>query len=245
MTGELSEEELKNLYVLEGSRKWLEIVSDRDHKHPYYKIYRDQKNRLLRLANHIKFKRTDDVADFACGNGLLADIISKKVNSYTGVDFSEPFILVAKRRQKTKGSTNTSFYVDDIVKFATENLNKFDKAFALDFTEHIYDRDLIRIFRSIRSTMKDDGRLYIHTPNGDYILEIFKKSGVILKQLEGHIGIRNGTELVRLFKKVGFSSIKISYLPHYLKFFSFFHFLSYIPLIGRYFEARLLIVCVK
>ena len=48
----------------------------------------------------------------------------------------------------------------------------FDKAFSLDFTEHIYDEEFLNIFKSIKQTIKKNDELYIHTTNGNYFLEI-------------------------------------------------------------------------
>ena len=92
--------------------------------------------------------------------------------------------------------------------------------------------------------MKDGGKLFIHTPNGEYLLEAMKKNGV-LKQPDSHIGIRNNRQYMSLLERVGFKDIKVYYLSHYIWYLSILHFLSYLPLGGNYFKARLLIEVTK
>lgn len=240
----LSNEEIKDIYKIDLSHRWKDIISDDQLNHPNFKSYRRQKKRLQRLIKYIQFKRNFDVAEFGSGNGLWGDLIHEKVNSYVGVDFSESFINLAKRRHRSLNIYNSQFYCNDIVEFSKENKNKYDQAFSMDFSEHVYDEEFVSIFSSMKNTLKEGGKLYIHTPNGNYLLELFKKWG-ILKQSKGHIGIRNDLEHINLLKKIGFKSVKVQYLPHYIGLLSFFHFISFLPGIGKYFKARLFIECTK
>jgi len=232
----------KELYKLDKNYDWMKIVSDNDLNKPSYHIYKNQKKRLIRLIKYIDFNKEDRVADFACGNGILLDLIYNKVFSYDGIDFSEDFIQLAKKRKDKNGIINAKFYCSDILEFCKDKTSLYDKAFAMDFSEHISDDEFVSIFRAIKGTLNDSGKLYIHTPNGDYLLEIFKKMGLIKKD-KGHIGIRNDKQYINLLRKIDNKNIKIKYLAHYLNYLSVFHFLSYIPFFGKYFKARLFIEC--
>jgi cyclopropane fatty-acyl-phospholipid synthase-like methyltransferase len=203
-----------------------------------------QKRRLKRLLKFINLKKNDIVFDAGCGNGLLLDFISDRINFYYGVDFSEDFIKVARDRQSKNKISNAKFVREDISVFCKGFKNYFDKIFALDFVEHIYDGDFIKIFTLLYSSLKIGGEIYIHTPNGKYFIEILKQKN-ILKQLPEHIAVRTAREYRELLKKVGFQNIKIIYLPHYLKILSIFDFLKYIPFFGKYFKARLFFICQK
>ena len=236
----LSKKQIKNLYHVDSSHQWMEIISDKEETNPHFKTYLNQKRRLENLLKFIKFNSKFHVAEYGCGNGIWGELIHQKVKSYIGVDFSTQFINLANKRHKALNIRNSKFECDDIVKFSKKHNNEFDQAFTMDFSEHIYDNDFISIFTAIRNTLKPNGKLYLHTPNGDYFLEQMKKHG-ILKQSLGHIGIRNANEHIKLLEKVGYKNIKISYLPHYLKPLSVLHFASYLPIIGRFFKARLLI----
>jgi cyclopropane fatty-acyl-phospholipid synthase-like methyltransferase len=197
-----------------------------------------------RLLKYIKFEKSDFVADYACGDGSFATLISQKIYRYVGVDFSEDFIDYAKLYSGTQRTNNITFICNEIITFCDSYSNSFDKAFALDFTEHICDKDYVSILKAIRETLKKDGLLYIHTPNGDYILEKLKKWG-IMKQFPEHVAVRNDLENNALLNEIGFNKIEIKYISHYIFFLKVFHFLSYIPIIGKYFRARLLIICYK
>lgn len=227
----LNKKQLKNLYDSEYILK-------------YRLDEQKKKSRIKRILKIINLKKTDIVLDAGCGNGLLLDFISNKINVYYGVDFSEDFIKAAKSRQRKKKVLNAKFTCKDINIFCNDFVNYFDKIFALDFTEHIYNEDFIEIFTSLYNSLKIGGELYIHTPNGEYFLEIFKKKN-ILKQFPEHVAVRTAKENKELLEKVGFQNIKIIYLPHYIRILSIFDFLRYIPFCGKYFRARLFLICQK
>lgn len=221
----LSSEEIKSLYI----GKYVNNLSKQTIR----------KNR--RLLKYVEFEKTDKVVDFGCGDGRFAHLINNQIKEYIGIDFSADFITTAQEKILGKEITNVSFICDDIISFCKKNPNTFDKAFALDFTEHVYDEELLKILISIGTSLKKDGELYIHTPNGEYFIEILKKIG-ILKQFPEHIAIRSGKEYNKLLKDAGFNRISIYYISHYERILRSFHFLSYIPLCGRYFKARIFMV---
>jgi len=196
--------------------------------------------RIRRMLPLFDLSPTDVVADFGCGNGVLLELIADRVRRYVGVDFSEPFIRGAERRRDASGITNGTFEWADVVEFCARHTGEFDAAFALDFSEHVYDDQFLRIFGAIRSSLKRRGRLYLHTPNAEYFLEQFHEWGV-LKQVEGHVGVRTAREHVDLLRQCGFTGVEVRYLAHYLIFASRFHFLGHLPLVGRFLRARLFI----
>ncbi|MCI0575508.1 MAG: class I SAM-dependent methyltransferase, partial [Chloroflexi bacterium] len=61
-----------------------------------------------------------------------------------------------------------------------------------------------------------DWILYLHTPNGRYVLELLKKKR-ILKQSLGHVAVREAQEYKALLAQVGFAAVDIRYLPHYVR----------------------------
>jgi len=220
----------------------MSIASDLDCTNAHFKIYWTQKNRVLRLLKYIDFSRSDRVADYGCGNGLLLDMIADKIGSYDGVDLSADCIQMAERRQRQKAISNAHFYCMSITEFCDCHVDLYDKAFAIDFAEHINDEDFIPIFTSIKRSLKEGGKLYIHTPNGEYIFELLKKWGV-MQRSEGHVGIRSDAQYRCLLDETGYSCVKIAYVPHYLRYLSYFHVLSYAPVFGKHFRARLFIEC--
>ncbi|MGB7219173.1 MAG: class I SAM-dependent methyltransferase [Vicinamibacterales bacterium] len=224
---------------------------DRDRDEALHAIY-DQRyvnqydphaaGRMRRMLPFIQLSGHEVVADFACGNGVLLEVLSPLVRQYVGVDFSDAFVRAAERRRDEHHLANGTFYCADIVSFCAEHPKAFDAGFALDFSEHVYDDQFLRIFRAIHGALKPGARLYLHTPNREYFMERLREWGV-LRQIEGHVAVRDSRSHQRLLTECGFRDVQVRYLPHYLFPASAFHWLGGLPLVGRYFRARLFVTC--
>lgn len=200
--------------------------------------------RLRRVVALLPLPPGAVVADFACGSGMLMELLWGRVASYDGVDFSEAFIRVAEEKRRGLGATNVRFACQDIRQFCAENQGRFDVAFAMDFSEHVYDAEWLEILRAIRSSLQPGGILYLHTPNGDFLIERMKARNFILKQFPEHVAVRGPAANARLLELAGFSSVSVRYLAHY-NVLRFLHGLSVLPGIGRYLKARLLIAATR
>ncbi len=245
MEKKYSKEELLELYRIDKAYTWMKIESDDSLEEiKFKKVYIRQRKRLDRLIDLIPFNSDDIVADFGCGNGIFADMIHSRIAAYDGIDFSEDFIALARKRHEKLQVKNVTFYTEDIINFCEKKKSYYDKVFAMDFSEHIYDEDFFKIFTAIMYSLKPGGALYLHTPNADFILEILKKYR-ILKQVYGHIAVRNEQQYRQLFFDMKFDNIRVRHIPHYLTSLSYLHFLSKIPFIGKFFKARLFIECIK
>jgi len=200
------------------------------------------RTRLTRLIPRLNLQSTDVVADFGCGNGLLVPLIYDKVAHYYGVDFSREFIERAQARVAAAGIHNATLVRAEITDFCAGHVRTFDKAFAFDLAEHLYDDTWVEIASAIRSSLRPGGALFIHTPNGWFFLEILKKRG-ILRQFPEHVAVRTAEENIRILQRAGFVRIHVSYLSHYHPLLSPAHCLSGAPGIGKYLRARLFIEC--
>lgn len=194
--------------------------------------------RLNRLLKYVKIDNSMNIADFGCGNGMLMRLLASKVKSYIGIDFSESFIKAANKKKEELHIDNAGFICSDINLFCQNNLSEFDLAFAMDFSEHVYDKEWVEILKSIRSSIKSNGKFYLHTPNGEFFLEKMKNKNFLLKQFPEHIAVRTPKHNIDLLKEAGFRSIKIRFLPHY-NILKYVHPLVYIPIVGKYFKARI------
>lgn len=196
-------------------------------------------SRVKRLVDRMDIKRSDVVADFACGNGMLLHNLGDRIAEYHGVDFSQDFIDLANRKASASKFKNYNFHCQDILQFCSEYPDQFNIATTLDFSEHIDDATFIEIYSAIYSALRIGGKLYLHTPNLEFILERLKDWGV-MKQFPEHIAVRGPKAYISLLKKCGFDKdkIKITIIPHY-NVMKIVHPLSYIPFVGRLFGARL------
>lgn len=196
-------------------------------------------DRVRALARRIELADDAELADFACGNGMLLQIVGDRAGTYHGVDFSDDFIASAREWARSKGLNNCQFYCEDIIKFCADHPAQFDVATTLDFSEHIDDTLAVSIYSAIRSSLRPGGKLYLHTPNLDFFMERAKDMG-LLKQFPEHIAVRNGKGTRDMLIESGFdgSKIKIEAIAHY-NILKVLHPLSKIPLIDKYFQARL------
>ena len=108
----------------------------------------------------------------------------------------------------------------------------------MDFSEHLYDDDLLAVFESICTCLRPGGRFYLHTPNRDFIIETLKARG-IMKQLPEHIAVRNASATTALLERAGFSQVRVTFLAHYLPALSWLDRFSRVPGLGRFMRARL------
>lgn len=180
------------------------------------------------------------VADFGCGNGVLGERIAHRVARYVGVDFSPSFVRVAERRAAAAGLTNVSFHLGDIPAFCADRPAAFDAAFALDVSEHVYDDGFVALAAAIRGALRPGAPLYLHTPNGAYVLERLRAWGV-MSQIEGHVAVRDPAHNERLLREAGFASVDTVIVPHYLPLPARFHPLGRLPGVGPWFQARLFV----
>ena len=173
-----------------------------------------QTKRIEGILKRIHFSKNDVVGDFACGNGILSLLISDQVNQCIGIDFSSEFIEAAKRNADENNLENVEFIEADIKAYCLEHPNTLDKAMTLDFSEHIYDDDFRSIYGAILGVLKPKGKLYLHTPNADFFVEILKDKG-IMEQFPEHIAVRNAKAYISLLENLGFKNIEVSFIPHY------------------------------
>jgi SAM-dependent methyltransferase len=228
VTGRLSEAELRAIY----DRRYV------DEYDPH------AVERMRRMQPFFELSGHEIVADFGCGNGVLLEIIGPRVHEYVGVDFSDAFVRAAERRRDARGIRNGTFHCADIVAFCAQHPNQFDAGFALDFSEHIYDDQFLRIFSAIHGALRPGASLYLHTPNREYFIERLRERR-ILSPVEGHVAVRDARSNLVLLAQCGFTDVHVRSLAHYLSVASAFHGLGALPLVGRYFRARLFLTCRK
>lgn len=196
-------------------------------------------DRVTALARRMKLDPQARLADFACGNGMLLHALGPRPGTYDGVDFSADFITSANRWAERSACTGYRFHCEDIVAFCARHPGQFDAAATLDFSEHVTDDLAVPIYAAIRQSLAPGGTLYLHTPNGDFFFERAKNIGIV-RQFPEHVAVRNGAETVEMLVRAGFprEGITLNHIAHY-NVLKWLHPLSGLPLIGKWFQARL------
>ncbi len=200
--------------------------------------------RLRRLLRLMDLGPQCILADFACGNGMLMELVAPMVQEYVGVDFSQRFIEAANRKRDRLAIRNASFVCARIEDFCAEYPEHFDISLVMDASEHIPDGEWASILAGIRSSMKSGGKLYVHTPNADFFLEIMKSKNFLVKQFREHIAVRTPSQNAEMLYRAGFSKVETILLPHY-NFLKYLHPISFLPGAGKYFKARIFLSAEK
>ncbi|WP_316396923.1 methyltransferase domain-containing protein [Bradyrhizobium sp. 33ap4] len=101
------------------------------------------------------------ILDFGCGTGYGAAAMSKAANHVLAVDLNEGALEFARRQHK---APNLSFErVADLCAGFTDQ--QFDRITCFEVIEHLDAADQITLLDNFRRILKDDGLLFISTPN--------------------------------------------------------------------------------
>ncbi len=157
--------------------------------------------------------------DLGCASGEHALELRPRVAEVIGVDFSPAAIRLAQAR--AKGTAGIRFMQADVADMSELQPHSVDKAVAIDLLEHITDLQLLAMLNETWRVLKPGGRLVFYTPCASHYVERLKAANLILKQLPGHIAVRDPGHYRRIFHELAWKDIDISFLP------------SSYPLVGR------------
>lgn len=101
-------------------------------------------------------EKGDKVLDLGCGNGRFYEEFISRGAFYSGLDFSEKIIEIA-RKNNPKGN----FKVADALNIPFEN-DSFDKVYSIAVLHHIPSFELrIKFLEEIKRVLRDDGYLIL------------------------------------------------------------------------------------
>lgn len=200
--------------------------------------------RIRTLTERIAFRKSDVVCEIGCAAGHFLAEISPHIASGVGLDTSAAAIAAARSISDRGQLDNLRYEQISAQEFAAADANRarFDYVLLLDVTEHVDDNGTLEIFTAAKRLLKPGGQLIIHTPNLTYWLEMLKDRGVI-KQLRGHIAVRDEAHYLGLLDTAGLHVLKVVGLPHYRQpMRAVDSLLMHLPILGRLFRSRLFIV---
>lgn len=175
-----------------------------------------------------KLEKGINVLDLGCGSGLALIEMAKKFpdGSFTGYDFSDEAIGVAKKRVKESGLTNIEFKVMDAAEL-NEN-KKYDLVTTFDAIHDQKNPD--KVLSNIFNALKDDGDYLMQDIAGSshlekntdhpiapllYTISTTHCMSVSLAHGGKGLGTMWGKELAcEMLKNAGFTHIEIKELPH-------------------------------
>lgn len=184
--------------------------------------------KFLKAIQICGIKPGDNVLDIGCGRGDLTLALAARGARVTGVDYSASAIEIAKQavaRLLPESRKNVKILRSDAacLGFADQT---FDHVFMMDIAEHLYPGQLQACFRECRRTLKDGGKLIVHTsPNRWYndagyplwerpvnkILNAWFKQNLLVRpircemDLKVHVNEQTVVSLKKYFAEAGFN----------------------------------------
>ena len=209
----------------------------------YYLSLPVDSGRIRSLRRLLTFGADDSVCEIGCAAGHFLADIAPVIGYGVGLDIMESAIRAANRLKNESGLENIEFEQVAAQDFASRdgNAGRFDYVLLLDVTEHIDDETVAGILEAAKRLLKPGGKMVIHTPNLAYWIEQAKDKSII-KQLRGHIAVRNEEQYRALICEAGFGEPQVFGLPHYRQPLRLIdQLLSRTPLLGKLFRSRLYI----
>jgi SAM-dependent methyltransferase len=168
---------------------------------PNFSGPRDYYRNSLILREISKYKNRGTILDFGCGTGNLIIRLSSAGYSCVGVDLSELSINFLKKRLNVKKIKNVSIKVAG-EEFLYKTTFLFDAIVSGETLEHLEDDEYA--IKGFYKCLKKNGICVVTVP---------ARPGLWSKvdEYAGHFRRYNAEGLVGVFKKSGFSVIKVFY----------------------------------
>ena len=235
-------------FDLETSREILEPLCP-DEARLYTEWVHSHRNRILEIVRVLNVQSNERVIDIGCNIGTFVYHCSLKGKPPVGIDINVNSLKIAQRLLRNKGK-NGYFLCGDatLLPFQRE---RFHKAVAADFYEHVDEREKKRITEEVYRVLKNKGIFVIHTDNlYRHKLILYIRRIVALIRLENprnfsipfhdtHIGVTGARKIVNILQQTGFKISKIVYLRGR---FSIDKFLIHVPLVKNILASSYIIV---
>lgn len=188
----------------------------------------------------------DRVLEIGCAAGAHAVRLAPLVREIIGVDLAPVAIERAARLAKDSHLSNARFLCLDAADLAPLRDASIDKVAAIDFVEHVDDATLVRILAEVRRVLRPGGRLAVFTPCASHYVERLKARNFILKQIPGHIAVRDEAAYRRIIPSAGLNIASLYFSPSTYPVAGLLdRLLSGVPTVGALFRFRLCLVAVR
>lgn len=199
-------------------------------------------NEVLRMLDP---RPGDRILEIGCGAGEHALKLAARAGEVVGIDRAFAGTQRANARARREAIVNVAFATGDAAALPFPDA-QFDKAAAIDFVEHLVDAPLAKVFDEARRVLAPGGILAIYTPCLTHYVEWLKARNLVLRQIPGHVAVRDPAAYVRLLESAGFAIRSCSFLPSDYPLFSMLdRACASLPGVGRWFRFRICIVAAK
>jgi 2-polyprenyl-3-methyl-5-hydroxy-6-metoxy-1,4-benzoquinol methylase len=146
------------------------------------------------------YRKTNNIIDVGCGDGLFLEAAKKRKWNVFGTEFTEEALKICEK----KGIKMTSSPLDSTAYQA----DFFDVVTSFEVIEHI-NTPLSEI-ESFKTILRKGGLLYITTPNFNSISRDIKKGKWSVIEYPEHLSYYTKETLTLLVKQFGFKSIVVT-----------------------------------
>ncbi|MFH1129367.1 MAG: class I SAM-dependent methyltransferase [Patescibacteria group bacterium] len=183
--------------ILEENRQTYDNVADE-----FERTRRKYNYDAEELKEYIK--QGEKVLDLGCGSGRMFEMFLAQDVDYTGVDFSEKLIEIAKNKY------GDNFKVADILNLPFSNEN-FDSVWSIAVLHHIPSTELRkRVLSEIKRVLRPNGRVVVTCWN---IKSLFRKDLFIpFNGQKRYYHVFSKREIGKLFKGAGFKIEEVRFL---------------------------------
>jgi ubiquinone/menaquinone biosynthesis C-methylase UbiE len=178
--------------------------------------------------------------ELGCASGEHTVRLAPRVRRAIGLDFSPDAIRLARERAGREASA-AEFVRGDVADLAAFADASVDRVLAMDLVEHVPDEVLAAMLRECFRVLRPGGRLVVYTPSASHYVERMKAADFILRQLPGHIAVRDGDAYLRALRAQPWARVHLEYLPADYPLFGLLdRLLARAPGIGPWFRFRIL-----
>ena len=110
------------------------------------------------LVTSLNLKKTDNVIDLGCGNGIITEALATKVLSIKGYDFSPSLIKRAKELKKHK---NVKYSVVDLRKINSNHLKDVNIVLLYEVLQHLTIQEFNQFMESLSANAYIGSRIFI------------------------------------------------------------------------------------
>jgi 2-polyprenyl-3-methyl-5-hydroxy-6-metoxy-1,4-benzoquinol methylase len=123
------------------------------------------------LIKYLKFNKTMEILDLACGHGRHSNRLAELGYNVTGVDITKGFLDIAKEEAKQK-KLNVKYILEDMRKIDFKE--QFDRVLLM-FTAIGYfnETENLQVLRNIARALKHNGLLCFETFNREAMLKTY------------------------------------------------------------------------
>ncbi len=150
---------IKNIGSLGNNGERLDFVYRENLDFNNLDVYEKSHLKRYQFASEL-LEGSEVVGDMACGTGYGSIILSKRSKKVLGFDISKE--TIKKITKRYKGFPKVNFKNQDLLNL--EYLDYFDSIISFETVEHLYERDIPKLFNKFSKALKSGGMLVISTP---------------------------------------------------------------------------------